>query len=83
MLFCVRLCEATDSSFNEFHIIICRNVLIYFDPRLQKRVHELFYHSLCPFGVLGLGRQESIRLTDHEQQYQEIVKGEKLYRRLS
>jgi chemotaxis protein methyltransferase CheR len=74
---------ATDSSFNEFHIIICRNVLIYFNQTLQKRVHELFYHSLCPFGVLGLGRQESIHFIDYEQEYQEIVKGEKLYRRLN
>jgi chemotaxis protein methyltransferase CheR len=74
---------ATDSSFNEFHIIICRNVLIYFNQTLQKRVHELFYHSLCPFGILGLGRQESIRFTNHDQQYQELVKGEKLYRRLN
>ncbi|BAY24617.1 MCP methyltransferase, CheR-type [Calothrix sp. NIES-2100] len=74
---------ATDSSFNEFHIIICRNVLIYFNQILQKRVHELFYHSLCPFGILGLGRQESIRFTNHDQQYQELVKGEKLYRRLN
>ncbi|MDZ8053618.1 MAG: CheR family methyltransferase [Aulosira sp. ZfuVER01] len=73
---------ATDSSFNEFHIIICRNVLIYFNQILQKRVHELFYNSLCPFGILGLGRQESIRFTTQDQQYQELVKGEKLYRRL-
>ncbi|BAY12171.1 CheR family methyltransferase [Calothrix sp. NIES-2098] len=74
---------ATDSSFNEFHIIICRNVLIYFNQTLQKRVHELFYNSLCPFGILGLGRQESIRFTTKDQQYQELVKGEKLYRRLN
>lgn len=74
---------ATDSSFNEFHIIICRNVLIYFNQTLQKRVHDLFYHSLCPFGILGLGRQESVRFTEHEKQYQELVKGEKLYRRLN
>ncbi|MBD2355798.1 protein-glutamate O-methyltransferase CheR [Tolypothrix sp. FACHB-123] len=74
---------ATDSSFNEFHIIICRNVLIYFNQILQKRVHELFYHSLCPFGILGLGKQESIRFTTHDQQYQELIKGEKLYRRLN
>ncbi|MBD2337664.1 protein-glutamate O-methyltransferase CheR [Calothrix sp. FACHB-156] len=74
---------ATDSSFNEFHIIICRNVLIYFNQTLQKRVHELFYNSLCSFGILGLGRQESIRFTPHDHQYQELVKGEKLYRRLN
>ncbi|BAY34714.1 MCP methyltransferase, CheR-type [Nostoc carneum NIES-2107] len=74
---------ATDSSFNEFHIIICRNVLIYFNQTLQKQVHELFYNSLCSFGILGLGRQESIRFTPHDNQYQELVKGEKLYRRLN
>jgi len=74
---------ATDSSFNEFHIIICRNVLIYFNQTLQQRVHELFYHSLCPFGILGLGRQESIRFTPYDHQYQELIKGEKLYRRLN
>jgi chemotaxis protein methyltransferase CheR len=73
---------ATDSSFNEFHIIVCRNVLIYFNQTLQQRVHELFYHSLCQFGILGLGKQESIRFTTYDQKYQEILKGEKLYRRL-
>lgn len=73
---------ATDSSFNEFNVIFCRNVLIYFDRVLQKRVHELFYGSLCSFGILGLGRQESIRFTPYEQSYEEVAKGEKLYRRL-
>lgn len=74
---------ATDSSFNEFNVIFCRNVLIYFNQVLQKRVHTLFYNSLCKFGILGLGRQESIRFTPHEQYYEEIAKGEKLYRRLN
>lgn len=73
---------ATDSSFNEFNVIFCRNVLIYFDRVLQKRVHELFYNSLCSFGILGLGRQESIKFTPYEQSYAEIAQGEKLYRRL-
>ncbi len=74
---------ATDSSFNEFHVILCRNVLIYFNQILQKQVHELFYNSLCNFGILGLGRQESLRFTPYEQYYYEIAKGEKLYRRLN
>lgn len=73
---------ATDSSFNEFNLILCRNVLIYFDKNLQKRVHQLFYDSLCTFGMLGLGRQESLRFTPFEQCYTELTKGEKLYRRL-
>lgn len=74
---------ATDSSFNEFNVIVCRNVLIYFNQVLQKRVHELFYNSLCSFGILGLGRQETLKFTPCEQYYEEIAKGEKLYRRLN
>jgi chemotaxis protein methyltransferase CheR len=74
---------ATDSSFNEFNVIFCRNVLIYFNQILQKRVHTLFHNSLCSFGILGLGKQESLRFTSYEQYYEEIAKGEKLYRRLN
>lgn len=74
---------ATDSSFNEFNVILCRNVLIYFNQVLQKQVHTLFYNSLCSFGILGLGRQESIRFTPYEQFYEDMTKGEKLYRRVN
>ncbi|MBW4470459.1 MAG: protein-glutamate O-methyltransferase CheR [Stenomitos rutilans HA7619-LM2] len=74
---------ATDSSFNEFNVILCRNVLIYFNRTLQQRVHQLFYDSLCSFGVLGLGRRESLKLSPYEPHYEEIVKGERLYRRLN
>jgi chemotaxis protein methyltransferase CheR len=73
----------TDRSFNEFNVILCRNVLIYFDRLLQRQVHQLFYDSLCSFGILGLGRQESVRLTPYEKHYEEFKKGEKLYRRLT
>ncbi|MFE8697193.1 CheR family methyltransferase [Cytobacillus sp. FJAT-53684] len=51
----------TDCSFNEFHVIICRNVLIYFNIDLQVRVLELFNESLTSDGFLGLGSKESIR----------------------
>lgn len=74
---------ATDHSFNEFNVILCRNVLIYFDQILQKRVHQLFHESLCKFGILCLGRQESIRFSPYEQDYEPIEKKEKIYRRLS
>lgn len=71
----------TDRSFNEFNVIICRNVLIYFNQTLQNQVHELFYHSLCKFGILGLGKQETIRFTDYEGYYDSLAKADKLYRR--
>jgi chemotaxis protein methyltransferase CheR len=73
---------AMDGSFNEFHVILCRNVLIYFNTSLQERVHQLFYGSLVHFGVLGLGQQESIRCNPLEAKYEEIARGEKLYRRV-
>jgi chemotaxis protein methyltransferase CheR len=73
---------ATDNSFNEFNIILCRNVLIYFSPPLQKRVHQLFHDSLNRFGILALGRQESLRSSPYEQDYEPIDKSEKIYRRL-
>lgn len=72
----------TDSSFNEFNVILCRNVLIYFNQVLQKRVHELFYQSLCSFGIIGLGRQETLRFTPFEHHFHQLQPNEKLYRRL-
>ncbi|MBW4647489.1 MAG: protein-glutamate O-methyltransferase CheR [Kastovskya adunca ATA6-11-RM4] len=73
---------ATDSSFNEFNVILCRNVLIYFNQTLQARVHKLLYESLGMFGILGLGRQESLKFTPHCEDYEAIAAREKLYRRI-
>src|ERR671930_321309 len=56
----------SDRSFNEFNLIICRNVMIYFDRTLQDRVHDLFYESLITLGILGLGTKESVRFSPHE-----------------
>ncbi|HYD10096.1 MAG TPA: CheR family methyltransferase, partial [Acidimicrobiales bacterium] len=72
---------ASDSRFNEFHLIVCRNVLIYFDRTLQDRVHELFHQSLVRFGILALGHKESIRFTSRAEDYAELDADEKLYRR--
>jgi chemotaxis protein methyltransferase CheR len=71
----------SDRSFNEFNVIICRNVMIYFDRALQDRVHRLFYDSLARFGFLGLGHKESIRFSPYEDRYEEVDPSEKLYRR--
>lgn len=72
----------SDRSFNEFNVIICRNVMIYFDRTLQDRVHRLFYDSLMTFGVLGLGHKESIRFSPHEESFEELDPSEKLYRKV-
>jgi chemotaxis protein methyltransferase CheR len=73
----------TDGSFNEFNVILCRNVMIYFDRELQNRVHELFYRSLARLGVLGLGKKESLRFTPYEGAYQELDGTERLFRKMS
>lgn len=72
----------SDRSFNEFNVIVCRNVMIYFDRALQDRVHGLFYDSLMTFGVLGLGAKESIHFSPHEDCYEEIDPNERLYRKV-
>lgn len=51
----------SDGVFNEFQMISCRNVLIYFEQELQIRVLQLFIDSLCQFGFLCLGSKEVIR----------------------
>jgi chemotaxis protein methyltransferase CheR len=72
---------ASDGSFNEFNLIVCRNVMIYFNRRLQERVHRLLYASLVQFGFLGLGSKETVRFTPHEAHYQELP--ERLYRKVA
>src|SRR6266849_4914187 len=72
----------SDRSFNEFHVIVCRNVLIYFEKKLQDHVHGLFYESLPTFGILALGHKESIRFSPFEDRYEELDNGEKLYRKV-
>jgi chemotaxis protein methyltransferase CheR len=72
----------SDGPFNEFNVIVCRNVMIYFGKTLQDRVHDLFYDSLEPFGVLAMGHKESIRFSRHEDRYEPLDHQEKLYRKM-
>jgi chemotaxis protein methyltransferase CheR len=72
----------SDAPFNEFNVILCRNVMIYFNRGLQERTHDLFHASLAMFGILGLGSRESLRFMPHEHIYEPVVTGEKLYRRI-
>jgi len=70
-----------DGSFNELNVILCRNVMIYFNRVLQERVHRLFYQSLRRFGILCLGRKESLRGTPHEPDYEPVHGDERIWRR--
>ena len=72
----------TDSSFNHFNVVFCRNVLIYFNNALQERVQSLFLDSMEMFGILGLGKKETIRYSPVADSYEEIDEEERLYRRI-
>lgn len=74
---------ASDGSFNQFNLIVCRNVMIYFDPVLQDKVHDLLYRSLLRFGLLALGHKESIRFARHADAYEEFDRQEQLYRKIA
>ena len=74
---------AMDRSFNEFNVIVCRNVMIYFDKALQDHVHGLFYESLPTFGILALGHKESIGFTRLAGRYEEVDAAERIYRKVS
>jgi len=71
----------TDGVFAEIQLVICRNVLIYFDRTLQARVVSLFHESLCAGGFLGLGSKESIRFTPAAQRFEGVCERERLFRK--
>ncbi|MHB8245016.1 MAG: CheR family methyltransferase [Acidimicrobiales bacterium] len=73
----------SDAAFNEFHLIVCRNVLIYFDSSLQQKVHALFHASLIRFGILALGHKESLRLTAYAASYEALDAEQKVFRRVA
>lgn len=70
---------ATDKSFNEFQLIICRNVLMYFNRNLQDKVLTLFHESLCDFGFLGVGDKESLLFSGTKDSFDETDRKEKIY----
>ena len=73
----------SDRAFNEFHAIVCRNVMIYFDRQLQERVFRLFHESLARFGVLALGHKETVRFSGFADRFQELDGSEKLWKKTS
>ncbi|MCP8686432.1 CheR family methyltransferase [Marinobacterium sedimentorum] len=71
----------TDSDFAETHMVVCRNVLIYFNADLQNKVYGLFNGSLVKGGVLCLGRKESLRFSNYRDRYSDMDKDQKIYRK--
>jgi chemotaxis protein methyltransferase CheR len=73
---------AVDGSFNEFNVIVCRNVMIYFDLELQARAHDLVLQSLRRGGFLCLGRRESLRGCRTPEVYETVDEKERIFRRV-
>ncbi len=71
----------TDGVFGEMNMILCRNVLIYFSRELQNRVFMLFKESLSNGGFLCVGTKESIRFSDISDDFEDVSKKEKIYRK--
>lgn len=71
----------TDYTFNEFDMIICRNVLIYFSSELQSKVQKLFFNSLSDGGFLGLGDKETLRFSQSATDYEDFVEKNRIYRK--
>jgi chemotaxis protein methyltransferase CheR len=72
----------SDGSFNEFQLILCRNVMIYFDKPLQDKVVNLFYNSLEMLGYLGLGSKETLKFTDVHGKFRQLDNKEKIWRKI-
>jgi chemotaxis protein methyltransferase CheR len=72
----------TDGVFSEVHLVLCRNVLIYFNSNLQNRVLKLFHDSLLHGGFLALGSKETLHLSDLQDRFEELEPMWKIYRKL-
>jgi len=72
---------ATDSVFSETQLVLCRNVLIYFNKKLQDRALGLFHESLSHRGFLGLGSKESIDFSSYVTRFEALVKPERIFRK--
>ena len=72
---------ATDSVFSETQLISCRNVLIYFNKKLQDRAFGLFHESLSHRGFLVLGSKETLEFSGYSKQFEPLVKQERIYRK--
>jgi chemotaxis protein methyltransferase CheR len=73
---------ASDSVFAEVQLVLCRNVLIYFDRELQDRAVGLFNDSLVRKGFLGLGAKESLRFSAHAAGFRELTSVERIYQKV-
>lgn len=72
----------SDTVFNEFQLITCRNVFIYFETSLQEKILDLFYKSLCSHGFLCLGNKEAIRSDRFKKRFKPVNYKENIYQKI-
>lgn len=72
----------TDHSIGEVHLIICRNVLIYFNQELQNHVLSLFHESLVHRGFLCIGTKENIKFSNVEKEFEVLSSPERVYQKI-
>ncbi len=72
---------AVDAEFGEMHLVLCRNVMIYFKAPLKDRCLQLFDDSLLPGGFLCLGMKESLERHRPHERYAELAPGTRIYRK--
>ncbi len=72
----------SDSSFNSFDLVMCRNVLIYFNKDLQDKVFSLFDESIDQLGYLALGSKETLKFSGIQQKYKQIGQ-EKIWQKVA
>ena len=73
----------SDGSFNEFHVILCRNVMIYFEKDLQERALQLFDDSLETLGYLALGTKETIKFSMISRKYKQVKATERIWKKIA
>ena len=73
----------TDGVFGEMNMIVCRNVLIYFDGTLQDRVLSLFQESLCHRGFLCLGTKEAVAFSGVSDCFETVDAKQRIFRVLA
>ncbi len=72
---------AMDTSFGEMQLILCRNVLIYFDEALQNKVLELFWESLDHGGFLCLGDKETLSFSSVADRFEVVDEAGRIYKK--
>ncbi len=68
--------------FSGYDLIICRNVLIYFNANLQHKVISNFNRALNPRGFLALGSKESVIFFNDRLQFKELIQESKIYQKV-